>query len=181
MATVNLKSLIGKLNTTCTRTLEAAAGICLSRTNYNVEIEHWLLKLLEGTPNDILTILKFYSLSHAKISADITRAIDKLKTGNSSQPLLSQHIVDLAESTIDGCDAAGVFVVQNGAVVTAAASAPMVNTLDRLQIEANEGPCLDASVRGTTFYAHDLADDERWPTFGPRAVDAGAHETPLKG
>ncbi|MEZ6032189.1 MAG: type VI secretion system ATPase TssH [Planctomycetaceae bacterium] len=96
MATVNLKSLIGKLNTTCTRTLEAAAGICLSRTNYNVEIEHWLLKLLEGPPNDILTILKFYSLSHAKISADATRAIDKLKTGNSSQPLLSQHIVDLA-------------------------------------------------------------------------------------
>jgi type VI secretion system protein VasG len=96
MATVNLKSLIGKLNTTCTRTLEAAAGICLSRTNYNVEIEHWFLKLLEGPPNDILTILKFYSLSHAKISADITRAIDKLKTGNSSQPLLSQHIVDLA-------------------------------------------------------------------------------------
>ena len=96
MATVNLKALIGKLNTTCTRTLEAAAGTCLSRTNYNVEIEHWLLKLLEGTPNDILTILKFYSLSHARITADLTRAIDKLKTGNSSQPLLSQHVVDLA-------------------------------------------------------------------------------------
>jgi type VI secretion system protein VasG len=96
MASVNLKALIGKLNTTCTRTLEAAAGICLSRTNYNVEIEHWLLKLLEGPANDVLTILKFYSLSQTKISADVTRAIDKLKTGNSSQPLLSQHIVDLA-------------------------------------------------------------------------------------
>lgn len=96
MSSVNLKSLIGKLNSTCTRTLEAAAGICLSRTNYNVEIEHWLLKLLEGLPNDVLTILKFYSLSPAKITADVTRAIDKLKTGNSSQPLLSQHVVDLA-------------------------------------------------------------------------------------
>ncbi len=94
---VNLKSLIGKLNTTCTRTLEAAAGICLSRTNYNVEIEHWLLKLLEGLPNDVLTILKFYSLSHSKDHGGChTRSIDKLKTGNSSQPLLSQHVVDLA-------------------------------------------------------------------------------------
>ena len=103
MTTVNLKSLIGKLNPTCTRTLEAAAGICLSRTNYNVEIEHWLLKLLEGLPNDVLTILKFYSLSPAKISADVTRAIDKLKTGNSSQPLLSQHVVDLArEAWVQG-------------------------------------------------------------------------------
>ena len=84
-----------------------------------------------------------------------------------------QHIVDLAEATIEGCDAAGVFAVQNGAVVTAAVSSPLVETLDRLQIEANEGPCLDASVRGSTFYAFDLADDERWPTFGPQAVAAG--------
>ena len=48
MAQLNLKGLIGKLNETCRRSLEAAAGLCLSRTNYNVEIEHWLLKLLES-------------------------------------------------------------------------------------------------------------------------------------
>lgn len=84
-----------------------------------------------------------------------------------------QHIVDIAEATIEGCDAAGVFVMQNGAVVTAATSSPLVETLDRLQIESNEGPCLDASVRGTTFYAQDLADDRRWPTFGPQAVALG--------
>jgi type VI secretion system protein VasG len=47
MPGVNLKSLVGKLNDTCRSALEAAAGLCLSRTNYNVEIEHWLLKLLE--------------------------------------------------------------------------------------------------------------------------------------
>ena len=56
---------------------------------------------------------------------------------------------------------------------TAAASSPLTDNLDRLQIEANEGPCLDASTQGATFYAHDLADDERWPRFGPRAVAAG--------
>ena len=27
--------------------LEAAVALCVTRTNYNVEIEHWLLKLLE--------------------------------------------------------------------------------------------------------------------------------------
>ena len=37
---VNLKSLIGKLNTQTRSTLEAAAGLCLSRTHYNIEIEH---------------------------------------------------------------------------------------------------------------------------------------------
>ena len=96
MASVNLKSLIGKLNTTCTRTLEAAAGLCLSRSNYNVEIEHWMLKLLEGLQCDVHAILKFYGLNHSKVSADVLKSIDRLKTGNASQPLLSQHVVDLA-------------------------------------------------------------------------------------
>ena len=44
---IDLKALIGKLNEPCRRALEQAAGLTLSRTNYNVEIEHWLLKLIE--------------------------------------------------------------------------------------------------------------------------------------
>ena len=95
MATVNLKALIGKLNSTCTRTLEGAAGLCLSRSNYNVEVEHWLLKLLEGSQTDIHAILKAFSVDVSRLTADLMKAIDRLKTGNSSQPLLSQHIVDL--------------------------------------------------------------------------------------
>ena len=96
MANLNLKSLISKLNSTCTRTLEAAAGLCLSRSNYNVEIEHWLLKLLEGSQTDIHAILKSFSVDVSRLTADVMKSIDRLKTGNSSQPLLSQHVVDLA-------------------------------------------------------------------------------------
>jgi type VI secretion system protein VasG len=33
---VNLKSLIGKLNTPTRSALEAAAGLCLARTHYDV-------------------------------------------------------------------------------------------------------------------------------------------------
>ena len=96
MAAVNLKSLISKLNGTCTRALEGAAGLCLSRSNYNVEVEHWLLKLLEGPQCDLHDILKFYGIDSSHLSADIVKSIDRMKTGNSSQPLLSQHVVDLA-------------------------------------------------------------------------------------
>lgn len=96
MASVNLKSLIGKLNSTCTRTLEGAAGLCLSRSNYNVEIEHWLLKLLEGSQNDIHAIFKSFGVDVSRLTTDVMKSIDRLKTGNSSQPLLSQHVVDLA-------------------------------------------------------------------------------------
>ena len=47
----SLKSLIGKLNENARRGLEGAAGLCLSRTHFNVEIEHYLLKLLEERAN----------------------------------------------------------------------------------------------------------------------------------
>ena len=46
---VNLRSLIGKLNTTTRNALEGAAGLCLSRTHYDMEIEHFLMKLLDAS------------------------------------------------------------------------------------------------------------------------------------
>ena len=84
-----------------------------------------------------------------------------------------QKIVDLAERAVDGCDAAGILVVECAIVSTAAASSALVVLIDQLQIDADEGPCLDASTRGTTFYAADLVDDPRWPTFAPAAMNAG--------
>ena len=49
---VNVRSLIGKLNDPTRSALEAAAGFCLSRTHYDVEIEHYLMKLLDAGDTD---------------------------------------------------------------------------------------------------------------------------------
>ena len=57
MVAVDLKSLVGRLNDQCRRSLEAAAGLTLSRSNFNVEIEHWLMKLLEAPNTDLPIIL----------------------------------------------------------------------------------------------------------------------------
>jgi type VI secretion system protein VasG len=95
MISVNLKELVAKLDDTCRRTLEGAAGLCLSRTNYNVEIEHWLMKLLEVSNTDLQTALRAFGVEAARLNADLTRAIDKLKTGNARPPALSENIVDL--------------------------------------------------------------------------------------
>lgn len=84
-----------------------------------------------------------------------------------------QNIVDLAERAVDGCDAAGILLVDDKKVTTAAASNALVMELDQTQIEAREGPCLDASMRHAILYAEDLVEDPRWPTFGPAAVAAG--------
>ncbi len=92
---INLKSLIGKLNDTSRRALESAAGLCLSRSNYNVEIEHWLLKILELTDSDLGRLLRYYEIEQARLTRELTRSIDRLKTGNTRPPALSVKIVDL--------------------------------------------------------------------------------------
>jgi hypothetical protein len=66
MAGLDLKGLIGKLNPVCQRALEGAAGLCLSRTNYNVEVEHWLTKLLEQPGNDICLLLKHFDIDQGE-------------------------------------------------------------------------------------------------------------------
>ena len=92
---VNLKALIGKLNDTCRRSLESAAGLCLSRTNYNVEVEHWLLKILEVNDTDLGRLLRYYEIDASRLTRDLTHAIDRLKTGNSRPPALAPMIVDV--------------------------------------------------------------------------------------
>jgi type VI secretion system protein VasG len=90
-----LKSLIGKLNDICRQSLEGAAGICLSRTNYNVEVEHWLLKLLEAPNTDFGPLFRYYEIDASRLSSDLTRSIDKFKTGNSRSPALSPNVIKL--------------------------------------------------------------------------------------
>ena len=86
---VNLRSLIGKLNDTTRNALEAAAGLCLSRTHYDVEMEHYLMKLLDSSSADLAAILKYFEVDKSRFAAELTRSLDKLKSGNARNPALS--------------------------------------------------------------------------------------------
>lgn len=95
---VSLKSLIGKLNDTCRVALEGAAGLCLSRTNYDVDVEHVLLKLLEAHDTDLARICRYYEVDTSRLARDVTRALDHLKTGNARTPALSPRLPRLFEN-----------------------------------------------------------------------------------
>ncbi|MCW8307698.1 type VI secretion system ATPase TssH [Acidiphilium sp. PA] len=97
MTAIDLKSLIARLNEHSRRSLEAAAGLTLSRSHYNVEIEHWLLKLADGTDTDIPLILRHYDIDHGRFLIDLNRALDRMKTGNARAPALSPDVVDWAK------------------------------------------------------------------------------------
>lgn len=92
---VNLKSLIAKLNDTTRNTMQAAAGFCLQRTHYDVEIEHFLMKLLENSGGDFPAILKAFDIDKSKLAAQLTGSLDKLKSGNARTPVLAPTLVKM--------------------------------------------------------------------------------------
>lgn len=98
MINIDLKALVGKLNEPTRQALEGAAGLCLNRTHYNVEVEHWLLKLIEMTDSDIQAILIKYEVNLGKLARDLNQELDRIKSGNTRAPALSPTIVDLAKN-----------------------------------------------------------------------------------
>ena len=84
-----------------------------------------------------------------------------------------ERVVGLACETIDGCDFAGIFLLEDDGVTTTAHTDPIVIEIDALQHRYNQGPCLDAVADNATLYVDDLADDTRWPLYGPGAAAAG--------
>ena len=92
---LNLRSLIAKLNDSARLTLEAAAGFCMSRTHYDVEIEHYLMKLLDSSDADLAFILKQFGVDKSRLAAELTRSLDKLKSGNARTPALSPSLMKM--------------------------------------------------------------------------------------
>src|SRR3954468_11784489 len=80
-------------------------------------------------------------------------------------------MVELAVSTIRGCDHAGVSIVErDGEIDTPAASEDVPRHVDELQYESNEGPCLDAIREHAVFQTDALRAERRWPNFRTRAT-----------
>src|SRR5688572_33217886 len=90
---VNLRSLIARLNDQTRSAVEAAAGLCLTRTHYDVEIEHFLVKLLDATAGDFSYILKHYGVDRSRLARELTASLDGLKSGNARTPTLSPTFV----------------------------------------------------------------------------------------
>jgi len=92
---LNLKSLISKLNDPTRSALEGAAGLCLSRTHYDIEIEHFLTKLLDSASGDFAAILKHFEVDKSRLTAELSRSMDKLKSGNARTPAISPTVLKM--------------------------------------------------------------------------------------
>ena len=72
---IDLKSLIGKLNPICSGAMESAAGLCIALGHYEVDIEHVLIKLLEVGDTDLLAILRHYDFDEGRFERDLNNTL----------------------------------------------------------------------------------------------------------
>jgi hypothetical protein len=104
----------------------------------------------------------------------ITRTMTTLFSAQGVTETVGQ-VIALSMTTIEGCDYAGILVMEGDEVTTPYGTDPLVIELEALQKTVGEGPCLDAMSQSAPFYAEEFASDARWPRFGPMAREKGVH------
>jgi type VI secretion system protein VasG len=87
-----------RLNDTCAQALADAASLCETRAHRNIEVEHWLIKLLERGEGDVLAILRRYDTDVDAIWNGLLGAIDRLPHDLRGKPGLSSRLGELLES-----------------------------------------------------------------------------------
>ncbi|WP_292934076.1 type VI secretion system ATPase TssH [Noviherbaspirillum sp.] len=95
--TANLKVLIGKLNSTCKQAAEQAVNHCVTRGQYEVDLEHFFLALLDNRRSDFALLCRHYDISHTALEKDLLNEISGFKSGNSRTPVFSEHLPKLFE------------------------------------------------------------------------------------
>jgi hypothetical protein len=63
----------------------------------------------------------------------------------------------------------------DGTLETVAPTDPIAVQADLVQNELEEGPCFDGETKELVTYAADLANELRWPAYGPKAAALGFH------
>jgi len=172
---VDLRALIGKLNDETRAAVEAAAGLCLSRTHYDVEIEHFLVKLLDSSDNDLALILRHFGVDRSRLSEDLTASLDELKSGNARTPSLSPSLVRmLTEAWTVGSVELGGNRIRSGHAVLVLAS---VDDLRRIVRDTSrEFEKVDGGELRKSF--HEIVEGSAERGRAPEAGPAGEGEVP---
>ena len=85
--------LIRKLNRYCTRALEAAAGVAVSRGHYEITVEHLLSQLVQDPAADVQIILLQFGIDPGRVLKALTRSLESQRSGNTGRPVFSPHML----------------------------------------------------------------------------------------
>jgi len=94
---INLKTLISKLNDTTRAAATRAASICVGLGQYEVDVEHLFLGLIEQPGSDLAAIARHCDISLTGLEADLRREVARFATGSARTPVFSRHLPLLFE------------------------------------------------------------------------------------
>ena len=94
MVSVDVKAIVSRLNPTCTRALERAAGMSVSRQHHEITVEHMLYSLVEDPYSDVQSILRHYGVEPGRLQKALLQTLDRLRTGNTGRPVFSPTLIE---------------------------------------------------------------------------------------
>ena len=95
MLEVDIKGLLSRLNLHCSNVLQSAAGLCVTRTHYEVTVEHLFAKLLDDANSDLPIILRQFEIDPGRVAKALEDNIEDFKTGNAAKPVFSPLMLEL--------------------------------------------------------------------------------------
>ncbi|MES2129783.1 MAG: type VI secretion system ATPase TssH [Pseudomonadota bacterium] len=94
---INLKTLIGKLNDATRTAATRAANICVGLGQYEVDLEHLFLALLEQPNCDFSLVARQSGVSATALETDLRNEIGRFNAGSARTPVFSRHLPALFE------------------------------------------------------------------------------------
>lgn len=147
MLSVDIKKLLARLNPICTCALEGAAGLCISRTHYEVTVEHLLARLLQEPRNDLQAILRHFSIDPTLVLLSLEQTIEGFRAGNSGKPVFSPLLIQWCQDAwlISSIDLSQK-LIRSGALLAALLAKPL-QLAEGNYVDTLHTVCRDALIK----------------------------------
>lgn len=126
MININLSSLIQRLHPIAKVALEDAAALAVSEKANEVQIEHYLLSLLERPNSDFDVLLSHFDCSENLLRQSVRTTLDTNAKGNGSKPVFSALLIEwLQESWLVSSLDLSETQIRSGALLLTLVSNPL--------------------------------------------------------
>ena len=126
MININLSSLIQRLHPIAKVALEDAAALAVSEKASEIQIEHYLLSLLERPNSDFDLLLAHFECSENILRQSIRSTLDSSATGNGAKPVFSSLLIEwLQESWLVSSLDLSQTQIRSGALLLTLVSNPL--------------------------------------------------------